>query len=199
MSRELVYLIGAPAAGKSTLMAELTARADRYGCSYPLPHQVLADPATGETLAVELGRQRLQFPGTDTLAMNISPAACAWLRGETAPQPAVVLAEGDRLAHRGFLDAAAAGGYMVTVAYLDAPPEVLTDRCAARGSAQNTSWRAGRGTKALRLAGYAAGAYTLIRLDSAALPPAALAARLRAAVPALQGFPLPVPAERARP
>lgn len=187
MSCDLLYLIGPPAAGKSTLMRRLTAGCDRLPRNMPVAHSRLVHPATGHQIGAELGYNRPDFPGTDTLAMGISPAACEWVRSGDGPR--LLLGEGDRLAHVGFLAAAVEGGYRVTVGYLDADLEVLDARCAARGSKQSASWRAGRATKSSRLAATAEQlGYPVVRLD-ATEPTPILAARLRDAVAALTALP----------
>lgn len=184
----LVYLIGAPGVGKSTLMGELTAGCHRSPRLHPLAHDLLVDVAHAEPVGVELGRHRPGFPGTDTLALNVSPVACRWVAGGAGPGP-LLLAEGDRLAHAGFLDAAAHGGYRVHMVHLVAPAEVIDARCAARGSTQNEAWRRGRVTKAAGLAAYAAQHYPPLITLHANLIPAALALRLRAALTCLAALP----------
>jgi hypothetical protein len=186
-SRHLVYLSGPPGAGKSTLMAALTAACGRYPRSQPFAHQVLFD-RDGSVQGIELGRRRDTFPGTDTLSMSVSPRACAWL----ATHPAeLILGEGDRLATRGFLDAAAASGYTVTLVHVTAPQADLDARCTQRGSTQNDTWRRGRATKAQRLAAYAAQHHTLLLADTTRHPADVLAAHLHASTPALAALPTP--------
>jgi hypothetical protein len=183
----LVYLVGAPGVGKSTLMAELTGGCHRLPVNLPVGHDRLVDVGRAEVVAVELGRHRPGFPGTDTLPLNVSPVACRWVAA-AGPGP-LVLAEGDRLAHTGFLDAAAYGGYRVTVVHLTAPPDVLDARCAQRGSTQNEAWRQGRLTKSARLAAYAAERYPPLITLHTNLIASALAARLRTVLPALSPLP----------
>lgn len=182
----LLYLAGAPGAGKTTTMTALTAWCDRVQADEPIPHVRLVDPTTATMVGVELGRDRDQFGGTDALPMSVSPMACLWMR---SCGPDLVLAEGDRLAHMGFLQAAVAGGYRVTLALLEVPPDVLDARCEARGSTQNEPWRRGRATKAVRLGEAATAAGLLVvHLDGTA-PVWATVRTLRAVVPALQALP----------
>lgn len=184
---DLLYLAGPPCAGKSTLMTTLTAWCERVQADKPIAHVRLIDPANGAVVGVELGRDRGEFSGTDALPMSISPVACLWVR--RGDGPGLLLGEGDRLAHMGFLQSAAEGGYAVTLAHLDAPAGLLDVRCGWRGSAQNGAWRRGRATKAARLADTAAAAgLAVTRLDAAA-PVGELVTRLRAAVPALAALP----------
>lgn len=106
----------------------------------------------GEVVGLEIGRRRPNYPGTDTLAMNALPSVCDWMRKQLVE---VVCAEGDRLTHIKFLDAAAAAGYRVNLFVLQSPVNVLDARCEARGSKQSKSWRAGRATSCMRVAGLA--------------------------------------------
>jgi hypothetical protein len=184
-----VYLSGAPGTGKTTLMHTLTAGYERAYQPQPFGHELLlpassADcwPSRRDTPA-ELGRRRDDFGGTDALPLNVQPKAVTWIT--TIPHT-LVLAEGDRLANLGFLRAAAAAGYEVYLLALEAPGDVLDARCAARGSAQNRQWRAGRLTKATRLAATAevTRGLSVHRLDTRN-PVAELAAEARAYARAL--------------
>lgn len=195
--RTLVYLAGPPAAGKSAAMAALTAGCDRFPRPRPLPHDVLYDRRTDAYLGAELGVRRDRFSGTDALSMSVAPAARAWLAEPTCPE--LLLGEGDRLAIMSFLSAAAAAGYQVYLVGLTAPAGLLDTRCAARGSAQNPTWRAGRATKARRLfeaftvrVGDTPGFASANLIDTGGRPPAGVAAAIRSCVPALAVLPWPV-------
>lgn len=185
----LIYLFGPPASGKSTLMAELTAGCQRSPRGTPFAHDVLVEAATGNLVGIELGKHRSAFPGTDALSLSVSPRAAAFLAGHPSN---LVLGEGDRLAHAGFLDSAAEVGYTVTGVYLSVPEKELDRRCAQRGSNQPASWRAGRATKAARLADRTATQHRLIILDSTAAP-ADNVRVLTESVPALAVLPGRVP------
>lgn len=187
---DLVYLVGPPAAGKSTLMAALTSGCDKTNREKPLPHQVLLNPMTGRVLGAEMGRPRWDFPGTDTLAMNISPVAKQWISTVAQLYP-LVLGEGDRLAFPAFIEAAINAGVSVTLVNLTTDPTVLDRRCGERGSAQNATWRKGRATKAARLALWAAPHCKVVEIDSGSAPAAHLAVSLHREIPVLDALPWP--------
>jgi hypothetical protein len=182
---DLVYLSGAPGAGKSTLMAELTKGCFRVALAEPIPHDTLSYGWQGPRLGVELGRRRETFSGTDALAMSIHPRACQWIA--TRPQT-LVLAEGDRLATLGFLNAAVDAGYRVTLVHLSATLETLDARCAQRGSKQNPTWRKGRITKANRLID-TVGGWDRLSLNAETRSAEGLAEDLRTYIPALHALP----------
>lgn len=154
--RTLVYLSGAPGAGKSTLMAHLTRHCGRTPITGIIAHDLLnlpiqaALPVGRYASAVELGRRRETFSGTDALSMSVLPQAEQYLARPGLART-LVLGEGDRLANMRFFTSARTLGWDLTVIHLNAPESLLDTRCAARGSTQSQTWRNGRYTKARNL------------------------------------------------
>lgn len=145
--RQLIYLIGAPGAGKSTLMGMLTCGWERRTAPAPGPQRDwLINRDTCDVDAVEIGRRRAEFSGTDALGSAIINVAQPWL--ETQTETDLVLAEGARLGNRRFLSAAVAAGYETILVHLDHPDvdEWRASRARALGREQNPSWVAGRAT-----------------------------------------------------
>jgi predicted ABC-type ATPase len=177
----LAYLTGAPGAGKSSLMAALTAHCERLDIGGIVPHDVLL--RAGAPVAAEIGRRRPAFSGTDALVMSIAPAARQWIA--SVPYRCV-LAEGRRLASISFLRAARDAGYQVHLAYLAAPEHVLAERRSARGSKQGEAWVKGSASAAVNLAVTAADEGMAVHRLDATAPVAELAAALMAAVSGLE-------------
>lgn len=190
----LVYVIGAPGVGKSMLMNALTGSCWREPCENGVPHcqlwtpsQELRQGGAPRCLALELGRRRTEFSGTDALSLSIQPRAVAWL--STHPH-GLVLGEGDRLGNVSFLDSMRGAGVHVTLVHLGLPDEILVQRWAAARAAQNPAWRAGRRTKAYNTAHtWAAQGGDVHFLDGTTGTPLELAAQLRGHVPALAALP----------
>lgn len=176
MTHRLIYIVGAPGAGKSTALRHATAHLAKITRPKPFAHRLLIDPDADAShlLAVELGADHDTFPGTDRLSMAVQPVALRWLTNKPAP---LVIGEGDRLGTLTFLAGARNAGYDVTLVELDAPPALAETRAQARGSNQSPSWRAGRLSKVRRLCHDWTG--TLVTLD-ATQPVAAIAEQLRA-------------------
>lgn len=192
--RTLLYVSGEPGVGKSTLMADLTAGLLRVPVepevNAPARDWLLTHVALTSMVAVELGRRRDSFSGTDALPQTVILPAEAYLRsGRAAEETSVLLAEGARLACRRFLTAAVDSGWRVLLAHLEGP-QVAADRRASRAATlgvpeQNAAWVKGRRTAATNLASAApAWGCEVIVLD-AARPLPGLRAVLAPTVPVL--------------
>jgi hypothetical protein len=154
MTPTMIYLTGQPGAGKSTLMARLTADYERISYGPPerdVPFDVLTDAKSGETIGAEIGKQRGLFSGTDALASSIIERAIPWV--QSIPFR-LLLAEGARLSNARFITAAADAGYYVTLFLLD-HPDAETWRAARSkdiGRPQDPNWVKGRLTASRNLA-----------------------------------------------
>jgi len=162
MTHRLIYLVGPPGAGKSTLMARLTEPFSRIPIAPPetsvahdqLVRELSPDEGAGGTIQIvgaEIGIRREKFSGTDALPSSIIDKAVPWLYAKTYP---LLLAEGARLANRRFLEAAVDAGYQVIVALLDHDETEAWRRKRSKeiGRIQNASWVQGRVTASRNLA-----------------------------------------------
>lgn len=142
-THRMIYLVGQPGAGKSTLMRRLTAGFDRVPVNEPVPHDQLISSVLGNVTHAELGRQRGDFSGTDALASSIITRAEPWIA--TRPYP-FVLAEGARLGNARFLTAAVDAGYAVLLVVLDHPDAEAWREIRSKqlGKFQNIGWVRGR-------------------------------------------------------
>jgi hypothetical protein len=144
------YLIGVPGAGKSTA---LVGAVDLLGWGEPeARRQPFAHAWYEDARAVLLGKQDVPFPGTDTLSLGVNPRAVEFVRTAGAD---LIVGEGDRLANRRFLCAAADAGGVVLITF-DLPAvaafQRMLDRAEALGVApQLESWWRGRATKTANL------------------------------------------------
>lgn len=158
----LVYLSGEPGVGKSTLMRQITEDWTRIympkEMGGPPCRDLLFDHARpAQAVAVELGRIRDTFSGTDALPSSVIGEAELWLTsGRAAREAPLVLAEGARLANRRFLTCAVTTGYRVQLLHLSGLA-LAAQRRATRARTlgkpeQNPSWVKGRRTAAANLA-----------------------------------------------
>jgi dephospho-CoA kinase len=161
---DLLYLIGVPGCGKTTLARELVLGRRRRVRPHPFAHTLYEDGL------VQLGRDRAGHGGTDALSMSVQPRVVAALESGLWQR---VLGEGDRLANRAFFDAAMVAGYHIDIALIDVPAELAAERRAARGTHQDERWLKSRESKIENLR-----PLVTTVLDGT-LAPAVLAARLR--------------------
>jgi hypothetical protein len=138
----LIYLVGQPGTGKSTLMARLTEPYYRQSYTDPVARDVLLT-GEGELVGAELGVRRDAFSGTDALPSAVIDKAVPWIA--TRPYP-LILAEGARLANKRFLYAGLDAGYAVTLVLLDHDDAETWRKLRAKqiGRTQNPAWVKGR-------------------------------------------------------
>lgn len=90
------------------------------------------------------------FDGADTVPYNGVEAALEYWGTILRDLPLTIF-DGDRFSHPKAL-AVVLSTMQARVVHLTAPPEILAERRARRGSNQNAAWMAGRATKAKRFA-----------------------------------------------
>ena len=141
--KTLVYLIGEPGSGKSTVAEHLF---------HEIPGEPKAEPFAhvAHPHCVELGARREAFSGTDALPMNVQPAVVPMILASEAD---LFFAEGDRLANEKFFLACAASKIRMLLFLLWVPHALAAQRRADRGSAQNPTWLKGRISKVSNLWG----------------------------------------------
>lgn len=151
MKPRMLYVVGAPGTGKSSVMDQVVLQ---LGLDWLPDERVwrelwvnpLADVA-GNQVAVSLGKRRPEFPGTDALSMSASPQVIKWMAAGGLPE--MILGEGARLGSPRFL--IQADQYAdVTLVALFASPEELDRRCADKGLSE--TYRRGRASAALSCA-----------------------------------------------
>jgi hypothetical protein len=139
--KDLMYVLGEPGVGKSTFVEYITRGIGWESAELPVPFRRY------DCGVWELGKRRREYSGTDALAMNAQPAVEQLLEGVS---PALILAEGDRLANAKFFHRAEELGYTLhTVTLLGS--EIAAAQRTLRGSKQDESWLRGRQTKVRRL------------------------------------------------
>jgi len=151
----IIYLIGAPGAGKTTLTEactrdwQETARLDD-----PIKYRKHTTPL-GETIS--LGWLRPNFGGTDTLGNTAIIPIESWLPTlpNLMPNLVYLYGEGDRLANARFFNLAKSIGHLYLF-YLNTSPALTAqrrqERAALTGKEQNPTWVKGRETKHKNLA-----------------------------------------------
>lgn len=147
-----LYIVGEPGAGKSELVAELTRGLTAVEEETPFAHRRytiggVVRKVSDIVQVVELGRRRGAFSGTDALGSTVITQVIPWLEEE---HPAMLLAEGDRLAVDRFMYKLVELGYNLRIVLLWAPGHAARRRLQ-RGLQQDPRWVASRRTKVQRL------------------------------------------------
>ena len=126
---KVVYMIGLPGCGKSTVMKQFMEQFDDWKQDRPID---LLDSHISSGIRV-LGKyeEGETFSGTDRLSMAVSPKAVEYV--ETRPDE-VIVGEGDRLNNRGFFEACEDD---LTILHLTVADEERERRYKERGSDQS--------------------------------------------------------------
>lgn len=127
---KVIYLIGIPGTGKSTIMKEfMKTQCGKWKQDRPID---LLDTHVNGTVRI-LGKyeEGETFSGTDRLSMAVAPKAIEWI--STQPDELIV-GEGDRLNNAGFFEAC---GDNLTIIHLTVSDAERERRYKERGSDQS--------------------------------------------------------------
>jgi shikimate kinase len=127
---KLIYIIGMPGTGKTTLMKSLM---NRIGSDWKAERVIdLLDTEKCGNVRV-LGKYDGEgtFAGTDRLSMAVAPKAIEWIK--TKPDE-IIIGEGDRLNSKQFFEAA---GDDLEIIHLTVADTTREQRYKARGSEQS--------------------------------------------------------------
>ena len=134
---KLIYVIGIPGTGKSTLMnafkEELREATCGSGCTWESERVIdlLDTEKLGDIRILGKYEGEGTFSGTDRLSMAVAPKAIEWIN--TKPNE-TIYGEGDRLNNKAFFEAA---GDDLTIIHLTVPDTVREYRYKLRGSDQS--------------------------------------------------------------
>lgn len=127
---KVIYLIGMPGTGKSTVMKEFMAT-QSGDWKMDRPIDLLDTHINGKIRILGKYEEGETFSGTDRLSMAVAPKAIEWI--STQPDELIV-GEGDRLNNAGFFEAC---GDNLTIIHLTVSDEERERRYKERGSDQS--------------------------------------------------------------
>lgn len=149
---KIVFVVGEPGVGKSTLVGAAfggfdRAEVDHRAAGGPMRELMWDGPKLiGCELGRRVGKHPEGYPGTDTMSQTAIVGVDEWLRAGADDLDVIVL-EGTRLMTKRFVLAAIAGDHRLQLFYLYGP-EIARQRREDRGSRQNPQWLKGRRTAA---------------------------------------------------
>ena len=126
---KLIYLIGIPGTGKSTIMKEFMKTQGEW--THDRPIDLLDTHVAGRVRVLGKYSEEETFSGTDRLSMAVAPKAVEWILDKPDE---FIIGEGDRLNNAGFFTAA---GDDLTIIHLTVSDAERERRYRQRGSDQS--------------------------------------------------------------
>lgn len=125
---KVIYIIGLPGTGKTTLMKRFM---EQYDWTPHRPIDLLDSHISGNIRVLGKYEEGETFSGTDRLSMAVSPKAVEFIQSKPDE---VIIGEGDRLNNKTFLSAC---GEDLTIIHLEVDDETRERRYKERGSNQS--------------------------------------------------------------
>ena len=143
----VVFVVGAPGVGKTTLLEGLLDVFNTY--EIEKPKWTISDP-----FALVGHYQKKTFGGGDTLGYTQGGEAVDYMLHELIQKPELkyLFLDGDRMSTKSILKQVREAGIKPFCWFMTATDKALADRCSNRGSSQNPTWAKGRKTKAQNFA-----------------------------------------------
>lgn len=142
----IVFVVGAPGVGKTTLLQSLLDDFTTY--TIEKPKWTVSSP-----FALVGHYDHRTFGGGDTLGYTQGEEAVAYMYDELKSPPLrYFFLDGDRMSTKAVLKQVEEQGDAPYCVHLTADDEALAERCAKRGSQQNPTWAKGRKSKARNFA-----------------------------------------------
>lgn len=126
---KLIYIVGIPGTGKSTIVKQFMANFENW--THDRPIDLLDTHLSGNVRVLGKYVPEKTFSGTDLLSMAVAPKAVEWI--STKPDE-FIIGEGDRLNNAGFFTAA---GDDLTIIHLTVSDAERERRYRQRGSDQS--------------------------------------------------------------
>lgn len=144
---KILIIGGVPATGKSCMMLEIIKRLEQKEKRSLFVNNGVNGLLFAKQKILILGSyERDDFPGTDTLSMNIQPKVVSLLKA-MKDDDVSVCCEGDRLFNESFIQSIKAMKIPYQIIILEVTADIVASRRSKRAKEQNAIWLKGRASK----------------------------------------------------
>lgn len=166
-ARCVLFVVGPPGAGKTTLVREVLGYPDTYVIMKP---KWTISNDRNRTVCAAGHYTGAVFDGADQVPYNGAAAALDYWKRYLSETAKLTIFDGDRFSNAGVVEQLKAmPGFVVKCLHLTVPNELLVQRREERGSNQNAKWLKGRVTKAENFAALFTGGDVLYLCSDAAV------------------------------